>query len=189
MRMKMKLLTVLFMLLAFGNINASGKWSVKKKTLQKVECNSNELLNIIDSVLTKDKSCPYYSDSLLLSIRILEYPDKNKTFQLIFETGSASQKTTFLTINPVGFFKIAKHICFIYYNIPKSLFSSTKESYTFYYKYYTPPQKLKKGEVPLIFPDDDSFSSWIYDFEENKIKLLEVHQPCMNNVSDVLMSK
>jgi hypothetical protein len=177
------------MLLAFGNVNASGKWSIKKKTLQKVECNSYELLNIIDSVLTTDKSCPYYSNSLLLSIRILQYSSSNESFQLIFDTGSISQRRIFLSNKPIGFLKIAKHICFIYYNIPKSLFSLTKESCTFYYKYYTPPKKLKKGEVPLIFPDDDSFSSWIYDFDGSKFKLLETHQPCISKVAEMNIEK
>lgn len=178
MRVIIKLLIVLFMLQISGSVNATGKWVIRKKTLQKVECNNKELLNLIDSVITTEKSCPYYSDSLLLTIRILQYPSRDKSFQLILETGSESQRRIFFAIKPIGFLKIAKHICFIYYNIPESLFSLSKESYTFYYKDYIPPKKLERGEVPLIFPDDDSFSSWIYDFDGSKIKLLETHQPC-----------
>lgn len=174
MRIAIKLLAIFFIFQVSSSVQASGKWVAKKKALPILECINKDFLNILDSIFIQDKSCPYYSDSLWLSIRILHYPDRNETFQLAFETGPESQKSIFLSNKPIGYFKIAKHICLIYFDIPESLFSVTKKNHIFHYKEYILPKKLKKGEIPLIiYSDDDSFSSWIYDFDGNRFKLLE----------------
>jgi len=184
MKKIIRILIILLVLQVSESVNASGKWIIEKKTLSKIECRNKQLLNLIDSIFIKDRSCPYYSDSLLLSIRISQYPDRKMAFQLIFETGIASLKRSFLSIKPIGFLKISKHTCYIYNIIPECLFYSTKESYTFYYKDYAPSKKPKRGEVPLIFPDDDSFSSWTYNFDGKEFTLLEMYQPCINKVAN-----
>ncbi|WP_321438171.1 hypothetical protein [uncultured Bacteroides sp.] len=174
MKIVIKLLTLLFIFQVSLSVQASGKWVNKKKTLPMLECTNRDLLNIIDSIFIQDRYCPYYSDSLWLSIMILHYPNRNEDLQLTFETGLESKKNIFFAIKPIGYFKMAKHICFIYFNMPESLFSMTKKKHIFYYKEYAPPKRLKKGEIPLIISsDDDSFSNWIYDFDGKKFKLLE----------------
>ncbi len=174
MKILIKLLALFFIFHLSLSVQASERWVNKNKILPMLECTNRDLLNIIDSIFIQDKYCQYYSDSLWLSIRILHYPERNETFQLTFETGPQSQKSVFLAINPIGYFNMAKHICFVYLDIPKSLFSITKKKHIFYYKEYLPPKKLKKGEIPLIISsDDDSFSNWIYDFDGNRFKLLE----------------
>ena len=174
MKIAIKILVLFFIFQVSSSVRSSGKWVIKKKAVPILECINRDFLNLLDSFFIQDKYCPYYSDSLLLSVRILRYPDRNEIFQLAFETGPESQKSILLANKPIGYFKIVKHICFIYFNIPKSLFSANKKNHIFHYKEYVPPKKLKKGEIPLIISsDNDSFSSWIYDFDGNSFKLLE----------------
>ena len=156
----------------------AGKWVIKTKEIPMLKCINNEFENLIDSIFTKERICNYNTDSLILSVRILKYEDD---WEILFDTGTESEKRVFLGNNPIGFFRIKKHTCYVYRYIPESLFVLTKEKQRFKYRDYIRPKKLKKGEIPVIFPDDDSFSSWVYLYNKGKFILQSEEQPCIRD--------
>lgn len=166
----MRKIIILIIVSSFLISCANSKYVVKKNCLQEYEFADSNLLVLMDSILDSESRCPYFTDSLCLSLKIIEYPSTINTYQLTFESPNKGSYY-FLEKNPLGFLKIRNHTLYIYDTIPKELFSTKNRTQLFSFVKY-------KKELTEINCEDYCYSLWIYKYVGNKIELREFHLPC-----------
>lgn len=166
--MKRKIILIIVSCLLISCDNC--KYVVKKVSLQEYEFADSNLLILMDSILDNESKCPYFTDSLCLSLKIVEYPSTINTFQLIFESPNKGSYY-FLEKNPLGFLKIKDHTLYVHDIIPKELFSTKNRTQLFSFIEY-------KKKLIEINCEDYCYSLWRYKYEGHKIELREFHLPC-----------
>jgi hypothetical protein len=159
--MKKNVIIVLILtpLCVFGQI---WKWVSEPRELPMVECMDQEIIKTLDSIFIKESAYPYYTDSLIISVSILNN-------SIIFKT--SSNKTILFEEKPLAYFYRDKHLCLIYHNINKSKFNNTGEKNVFYYKKIIYSTKKNKDKIPAGMNDDgDYFSRWLYYYDGMLLK-------------------
>lgn len=146
-----------------------------------LEIKDDSLVVLIDKIFEQEKSCEYYNDSILLSIRIMFNPiDTSKNnVNIIF--GTDNDRSLELQSKPLGCFYIKNHLCFVYGEIPLYLFQKTDSQLKFNEKILFQTRKLRQREVPIIRKEDtidDSWSYWYYLYNKNRFELIFHYQPC-----------
>ncbi|BEG99604.1 hypothetical protein [Bacteroides sedimenti] len=180
---KIAMFILFFSLLNCLKADTFDKYIYKKKSVPLLECKNNALHDLIIDMFEAEKKCDYYSDTLMMSVRIMSdsfyFPNESSDkYVLKFETGASS--SCFVSLDPKGCFYVNKHICFVYGEIPPALFNVTKSKLSLFYRIPT-FRKLKKGEIPQIVEEMaiiDMFSQWLYSFENSNFKLMEMFPMC-----------
>lgn len=149
-----------------------------------LEVKDDSLVVLIDKIFDQEKSCQYYNDSLLLSIRIISNSTdacKNNA-NIIF--GTNNDKSYELLSKPLGCFYIRNHLCFVYGEIPLNLFQKTDLQLIFNEKILYQTRKPRKREIPIIRKEDmidDSWSYCYYSYNKNSFELMYYFQPCIED--------
>lgn len=182
--MKKHFFVILLVFISLGSfaVDTFYKYIHSKEQVSLLEFKDNSLKEVISSLFEKEKRCKYYSDSLMISIRISSYPNDSCTIKryylLLLETGVS--KYTFIHLKPAGVFCINRHLCFVYGETPTRMFIKTNRKLNVNYRKPV-YRKLKKGEIPRICKEDeidDSYSQWLYSYCNNGFKMVEEHQFC-----------
>lgn len=138
MIMKKCFLFFILGLLFMSNLRADDLYRYKDKTysVPLLQIKNDSMVVLINKIFEQEKSCGYYNDSLLLSIRIKFNPiDTSKSnANIIF--GTYNDRSLELQSKPLGCFYIKNHLCFVYGEIPLNLFLKTDSQLKFMKKYY-----------------------------------------------------
>lgn len=170
-------------LLFMSNLRADDLYRYKDTTysVPLLQIKNDSMVVLINKIFEQEKSCQYYNDSLLLSIRIILNPidtNKNNT-NIIF--GTYNDRSLELKSKPLGCFYIKNHLCFVYGEVPLNLFQKTDLQLKFNEKILFQTRKLRKREIPIIRKEDmidDSWSYWYYLYNKNSFELVFHYQPC-----------
>lgn len=175
--MKSIVIIILFFLVGEFSISQNIKdWiSVEKNEflLKEVECKSPLFINILDSIIEKEKICEYYNDSL--PIGIFYNKISNQLDISIFKKKYLKDKLQ--EEKPKAFFKYNTHICFIFNTIEEGIFFETGESRIFVSKINHQNENCK---IPIIKKDDDIaiLSQWIFLYYKENFYLVEENRWC-----------
>lgn len=185
--MKTILLVILLVFTCLDDfaVDTFDKYVHSKVQVPLLECKDNSLKEMIDSLFEKEKKCKYYTDTLMISIRINSYPNDScnlkRHYLLLLDTGES--KYTFITLKPLGAFFINRHLCFVYGEVSGNMFNKTNRKLKV--DYLKPVyRKLKKGEIPRICKEDvidDSYSQWLYSYCNNGFEMIKEYLKSARN--------
>jgi len=140
--------------------------------LDSLEIKNMEMMIIIDSIITNERKCDYYSNNLSFGISIFKYGD---TIQ--FSISSDINKDIFLRDSPLGYFCFNGHLFFIKGSISTDLLSYSSSKRDFTYKKRSLPKS--KGHTTVIpFFEDDRFTMYVYLFTNNHFLYDSGSPPC-----------
>lgn len=148
----------------------------KKKEISLVQLNitNNELGTALDSIISQEKKCSYYSCDLIFGITITKTEDK---VYLVID--SLLDKNIALGLNPYGYFYYKKHLFFVDGDKSSQLLDETEIERGFKYLEYDPTYKTKDEDENKIFVfTDDSFSQWEFLYKDQELILKDKTSFC-----------
>jgi hypothetical protein len=155
--MKTNFVMIIFIFISLDTFSQGWKWIEDTKELRMIECTDRELIDIIDSIFTKEEVYNYYADSLVLSIVITK---NNIWFKTSYD------RTILFENSPLGYFYKDKHLCLVYHDIGEK-FRETEEKKIFYYKKFIYDTTKRKDKIPNVMNEDgEYFSCWIYRYKD-----------------------
>lgn len=168
--MKTKLLfLVVFLFFYSCSIFPQFAYTIKKKSITKLDIKNEKLLPILDTMILLEKKCKYYNDSLCFTIFINSRTNTN--FESIQIESTNDFFSVFEFFEPIlGYFHYNNHLFFVY-NLTKyeRFFLKTNKTKTFYYKQY------KANSLIVI---DDSHTYCTFDIIDDNFVNKSLSYPC-----------
>ncbi|MBR0501257.1 MAG: hypothetical protein IJJ72_09730 [Bacteroidales bacterium] len=136
-----------------------------------LQIKNKSLLSILDSIISHEKQCAYYSPELIFSIHSQVVNDITTEYQVgaigswLVDHGGNQYK---------GCFEYKRHWFFVEgQDLDSTVFKTTAEKKEFIF--FKSDEKTREGDLILNVIDDDTFSFWIYDYTDNVFLLKEMY--------------
>lgn len=172
-----RILYVVLIIIAVLCMSLKSEKGSSVDSLEILQIKNENLLPILDSIVSHEKLCVYYTPDLYFSIRSLILNDTITEFQV---GAFGSMLIEFGDNNYKGCFKHKGHWFFVEgQELNKALFAKTNQKKAFVF--YKPAWETNNGEIILRVIEDDIFSFWIYYYVNNKLIFREMYDPYCKN--------
>lgn len=145
------------------SLNAFSQHQERSTELIRVIGENKEFCEILDSIISHERQCTYYSDNLLFAIDV----KKQETNYFIF-IESLQDSNLVLGLSPYGYFYYEDHLVIVSGYYTEELFSKSQDKRKFNYVEYDPDFQEEGSEKIINVFNDDSFSQWQYWYVKNK---------------------
>ena len=172
--MKVNLLYSICFIFCLNSCSVSSQHMIKTNELTLLSIADTNLCTILDSVISFEKKCEYYNDTLCFTIDVRQV--KN-IYEL--QIGSANDMDNVLNyFKPIfGYLYYQNHLFIIYDISSKKFFSKTKKIKEFKYtKYDTSHQD--GDTIKLYNIIDDTFTYWTYFYINSKFVFQDRSSSC-----------
>jgi hypothetical protein len=156
--MKLNLTFLYLTLCFFYSGSVSSQHISKNSELTLLSIKNSELYSILDSIISFEKNCGYYSDSLFFTINLRQI--KGDSLHVLNIQSNNNMKTAII-LAPDGYLYYKEHLFMVYGADNEVFFSKTNKKRKFKYVEYSPNHK-KDNVVTVIDILDDSFTIWVY---------------------------
>lgn len=160
-----------FFIFCFCGFSVFAQHMEKYNELTRLKIADKDICPILDSIVSHEKECEYYSDSLMFSIHI-----RNSENKFFISIESIMDSNIVQGLNPYGYFYFKDHLMFVDGETCQELFLKTKETKLFQYIDYDPAYQ-EKEEVIQVYTDD-SYSQWLYWYINGKLTLEDKSSSC-----------
>lgn len=134
---------------------------------------NNSFVPILNGIVDNEKQCSYYSKNLLFSIHF-----QTKDSETIIVIDSPGNRKIHIG-DELGCFVFRDHLFFVSgERIDNTIFRKTNLRKKV--NWYEPNEYNKKegGKINLDMIEDDTFSLWVFNYKDNKFKMIEERSNC-----------
>lgn len=171
--MKKGYIVLLFMCLYWSCSMSRTKNALLSDSLTVLEVKYKKLFPVLDNIIGHEKKCDYFDNDLIFYIN-LQFVENSNTFQI-----GSSNNNVIKTGNELGLFNYNGHLFLVSGRfLDKTLFFETNKRIPF--TYYKPQNgyDLETNMVVVDTMEDDSFSFWVYNYENGQLVLKAEHTFC-----------
>ncbi len=148
----------MLLILCFNSCSVSSQHTVKTKELLGLSIIDTSLNTILDSVVSFEKNCDYYNDSLFFTVDVRKIKD---VYELQIESSNNINNALDYFEPILGYLYYKSHLFIIYNPVSERFFKRTEETKKFKYIKYDKTYQ-EEDSLTLYHIIDDSFTIWNY---------------------------